>query len=72
MDFTNMLVNTYSLPKRGDVAFVHYYHPPVGPQEVCKMVKGSPFKSTVMNVITFYRHTVRMLRHDAEHNTQKH
>ena len=35
------------LPKRGDTAFVHYYHEPTGASQVCKNARGSPFKSIV-------------------------
>lgn len=47
---TGMLGDTSALPERGDKAFVHYYHLPVGADEVCTMVTGSPFKNVVMTV----------------------
>ena len=45
---SGMLGDTSALSERGDKAFVHYYHPPVGSDEVWKMVRGSPFKNVVM------------------------
>ena len=38
------------VPRRGELAFVHYYHEPVAPSEVCKMARGSPFKSMILRV----------------------
>lgn len=35
------------LPKRGDTAFVHYYHEPADDTQVCKKARGSPFKCVV-------------------------
>ena len=42
--------DTSMLPKKGDTAFVHYFHDPVAPDKPCKMARGSPFKSTVVAV----------------------
>ena len=35
------------LPKRGDIAFVNYYHEPADGTQVCKKARGSPFKCVV-------------------------
>ena len=35
------------LPKRGDTAFVHYYHEPTDASQVCKKARGSPFKCII-------------------------
>ena len=35
------------LPKRGDTAFVNYYHDPADASQVCKKARGSPFKCVV-------------------------
>lgn len=47
MDFG---IDTSLLPKRGDAAFVHYFHDAVDDTEVCKMARGSPFKCIVKAV----------------------
>ena len=49
MDF---VIYTSLLPKRGDAAFVHYFHDPVHDTEVCKMARGSPFKC-IVKAVTF-------------------
>jgi len=40
-------INISELPKRGDFAFVHYYHEPADGTLVCKKARGSPFKCVV-------------------------
>ncbi len=35
------------LPKRGDTAFVHYYHESADDTQVCKKTRDSPFKCVV-------------------------
>ena len=35
------------IPKRGDTAFVYYYHDPADDTQVCKKDRGSPFKCVV-------------------------
>lgn len=40
----------FSDPDRDELAFVHYFHEPVAPSEVCKMAHGSPFKSKILGV----------------------
>ena len=39
----------YGLPKKGEIAFVHYYHEQAG-SDVVKRAKGSPFKSTIVRI----------------------
>jgi hypothetical protein len=47
MDFG---IDTSLLPKRGDAAFVHYFHDAVDDTEVWKMAYDSPFKCIVKTV----------------------
>ena len=37
-------IDVSMLPKRGDIAFVHYYHEPADGTLVCKKARSSPFK----------------------------
>ena len=39
----------YGLPKKGEIAFVHYYHEQAG-SDVVKRATGSPFKSTIVRI----------------------
>jgi hypothetical protein len=47
MTTKNMLTG---LPKKGDVAFVHYWHETESGSDVVMRGKGSPFKTTIVAV----------------------